>query len=146
MAHSNHTDELCDPCALTNDFPAVAGFDFSMIGSDIEDAFVYLFQRAHERGAILTFSFHAHNLVTDHGAWISVSWCSVVITMAMMMIMMVIMTMVAVIMMMMRTTTDDNDADDGITCVCVCISACRHVQSACVLLYQLPLRCPVAQM
>ncbi|KAK7097077.1 mannan endo-1,4-beta-mannosidase-like [Littorina saxatilis] len=70
MAHSNHADELCDPCALTNDFPAIAGFDFSMIGNDIEDAWVYLLQKAHDRGAIITFSFHTNNMVTGKGPWI----------------------------------------------------------------------------
>nr|KAG5688064.1 hypothetical protein BaRGS_017818 [Batillaria attramentaria] len=75
MAHSNHADELCDVCALTHDWPAVAGFDFGMLGSDMEDVMPYLVHKAHERGAIITMSWHTDNLVTggdvhinnDHG-------------------------------------------------------------------------------
>nr|KAG5699253.1 hypothetical protein BaRGS_000455 [Batillaria attramentaria] len=67
MARANHTDELCDPCALTHDFPAVTGFEMAMIGTRREDAMTYLMHAAHERGAIITMSFHMPNLATGNG-------------------------------------------------------------------------------
>ncbi|KAK7097201.1 mannan endo-1,4-beta-mannosidase-like [Littorina saxatilis] len=71
MAHKDYPDELCDPCLVVNDFPAIAGFDFALVGDSTEDAWVYLMHTAHDRGAVITFCFHSYNLVTNHGPWIS---------------------------------------------------------------------------
>nr|KAG5688065.1 hypothetical protein BaRGS_017819 [Batillaria attramentaria] len=41
-AHAHVPDDLCDPCAVINDFMAVAGFDFEWLGDADEDAMTYL--------------------------------------------------------------------------------------------------------
>jgi len=72
MAHDNFRNLLCDPCALTHDVPAVVGFEIQWsVGTDQEDALVYLVRNAHDKGAIVTFSYHAKNYITGHSPWIS---------------------------------------------------------------------------
>ena len=62
MAGDGYPDELSDIKDLTEEYPAVVGFD---LRQHITARIIYLITKAADRGLIITLSWHANNPVSN---------------------------------------------------------------------------------